>query len=100
MTRRTPLAAAVVKELGVALPVLGAALVAMVFSAVLGGGRFRGLGIIAYTVGAAFLGSRAFGHKFTLMTISSLLMLPRSRYATMAVKFAVLVALLLPLAVA
>lgn len=100
MTRRTPLRAAVVKELRVALPVLGAALTAMAFSAVLAGGRFRGLGIIAYTVGAAFLGSQAFGHEFTLRTISSLLMLPRSRYATMAVKFAVLVALLLPLAVA
>jgi hypothetical protein len=100
MTRRTPLAAAVVKELRVALPVLGAALAAMAFAAVLAGGRFRGLGIIAYAVGAAALGSQVFGHEFTLRTISSLLMLPRSRYETMAVKFAVLVALLLPLAVA
>jgi hypothetical protein len=100
MTRRTPLRAAVVKELRVGLPVLGAAVTAMAFSAVLAGGRFRGLGIIAYTVGAASLGSLAFGHEFTLRTLSSLLMLPRSRYATMAVKLAVLVALLLPLAVA
>jgi hypothetical protein len=100
MTRRTPLAAAVVKELSVGLPVLGAALTAMAVSAALAGGRFRGLGIIAYTVGAAALGSQTFGHEFTLRTMPSLLMLPRSRYVTITVKFAVLVALLLPLAVA
>ena len=100
MTRRSPVGASIVKELRVGLPVLTAVLVAMASAAGLAAGRFRGLGIIAYMVGAAALGSLAFGHEFTLRTIPSLLMLPRSRHITIAVKLAVLIALLLPLAVA
>jgi hypothetical protein len=90
----------VVKELRVGLPVLGAALTAMALSAVLAAGQFRGLGILAYAVGAAALGAQAFGHEFTLRTMSSLLMLPQSRRMTIGVKYAVLAVVLLPLALA
>ena len=98
MTPRPSLKPAVVKELRAAWPILAAALTAMCASQVLAGGRFRGAGILAYTVGAASLGAIAFGHEFSSGTMQSLLALPRSRRSTMALKLAVLVFFLVPLA--
>ncbi len=98
MTPRSSLKPAVVKELRASWPVLAAALTAIFASRVLAGGYFRGAGILAYTVGAASLGAIAFGHEFSSGTMQSLLALPRSRRSTMALKLAVLVFFLVPLA--
>jgi hypothetical protein len=98
MTPRPSLKPAIVKELRAAWPILAASLTAMCASQVLAGGRYRGAGILAYTVGAASLGAIAFGHEFSSGTMPSLLTLPRPRRSTMALKLGVLVLLLVPLA--
>ena len=99
MTRRSALRVAVINELRSASPAWAAALVGIVASATVAGGEYRGLGVLVYAVGAASIGALMLGHEYVLGTLPTLLTRPASRSWTMAVKLAVLVALLLPLAV-
>jgi hypothetical protein len=96
MSGRAVLRPAIVKEVRAAWPILAAALGAMIVSAF--GGRYRGLGMLAYAVGAASLGSFAVGHEFSYRTIQTLLTVPQSRRTTMVLKLVVLIMCLLPLA--
>jgi hypothetical protein len=83
----------IINEIRALLPAWLACLVAMVLPG-LTSSRVLGVGIAAYVVGAAVLGSQVIGREYTNRTLASLLTLPVSRNRVLLTKLAVLAGML------
>jgi hypothetical protein len=97
MTHAGPLRLRVLKEIRALSLVWLATLVAMLGSALVGGGRFRAVGMSAYIFGTMALGALSVGHEYTHRTLGVLLTQPARREHLFLAKLGVLAAMLLTL---
>jgi ABC-type transport system involved in multi-copper enzyme maturation permease subunit len=98
MTRRAVTSALMVKEVRALLPTWTAAAGAVGVAAIVSNYGYRPLAVLAFAIGCFALGAQSVGHEYTQRTMGLLLSQPIHRWRVMAVKLAVLTAMLLSLA--